>query len=330
MLDMNKIEEICAGVDEHLRRLEAFAGQLRDIKSSLDELRLGQERQYMHELKSLRREFGDITEQLAKRGLPRANEYERELQEVRQLIDSPEWPAAIDPELICITDEMAAVRAGSILDLLVAEHLKGKRFLDYGCGAGHTVAAALSREAAVAVGYDVAPAPGVTTNFEGVRSNAPYDAVLLHDVLDHAVVIDPIQILQQVKSLLAPRGRVYVRNHPWSSRHGGHLYTKKNKAFLHLVFDEIELTRIGGLACDHNVRVVSPLETYRHWFAEAGFRVLSEIPIRDAVEPFFLLPSAVNTRVARHFPNAAAMQAHLEVSMVEYVLEPTDPSNQMI
>ena len=335
MLDLNSILQISAGVDDHLRKLEGMVGLLREVKASLDELRLAQERHYLYELQQVKRELADVTDQLKKRGLPESSKYERELQETRRLLDAVDWPQAVEPACICDTPEKQGERAENILDLLVGEHMKGKRFLDYGCGEGHTIMKAKEREAALALGYDVDPSktqlqsPWFTHNFEEVKSQAPYDIILLHDVLDHVVMIDPIQVLQQVKSVLSPKGRVYVRNHPWSSRHGGHLYLQKNKAFLHLVFDEIELTRIAGVSAEHNIRVVTPMDTYRFWFKEAGLNVKSEIPIKNKVEDYFLLPSPINDRLKKHWKDPDTMVNHLEVSFVEYVLEPAVLNQQI-
>lgn len=334
MLDMKKIEEISKGVDEHLRKLESFTGLLKQIKVSLDELRLAQERYYLHELQQMKRDYKEISDQLRKYGLPQSNQYEKQLEEMRMLLDGSAWPLATPEEAICNSEEKAIKRADAIIDLLIGEHMKGKRFLDYGCGGGHVVVKSLERETKFSLGYDVNLSEckhtnNVTSDFNDVKGTGPFDIILLHDVLDHAVMIDPIEILKQVRSVLNHKGRVYVRNHPWSSRHGGHLYMQKNKAFLHLVFDPIELTRIGGFSPEHNVGVTSPLDTYRYWFKESGFKIINEIPIKDKVEDFFSQPSRVNDRLKKHFQEGEIIVNHLEISFVEYTLEADELYNQI-
>jgi SAM-dependent methyltransferase len=336
MLDLEKIDQILKTADEHLRKLESQAGLIREVVSALNEIRHAQEKNYLYELQRLRLDFAEVVDQLKKRGLSQSDKYEKELQEIRTILDTHEWPIAVDHSCICDDEGKAVLRADSILDLLVGEHMKDKRFLDYGCGKGHVVMRAKTRDTRLSFGYDVDlsqctfPREFFASHFEKVREQAPFDIVLLHDVLDHAVLMDPIQILMQVKSVLAPRGRVYVKNHPWSSRHGGHLYLQKNKAYLHLVLDSVELSRAGGLQCEPNVRVLKPLETYRHWFSQAGFHVASEIPILDQVEPFFTDPGIINNRLKAHFDNQATMINHLSVSFAEYILEPIGLNQQIL
>lgn len=335
MFDVKEILQLSVGLDEHLRKLEGFISILRDVKTSLDELLHSKENHYLYELEQLKKHVAGLTEQLEKRGLPHTNQYEKDLIDLRQILEQDKWPNAVDPTSICDDDEKANLRAEFIIDLLVAERFKDKAFLDYGCGQGHTIIVALERDARFAYGYDLSlkelkfPKDHFTSNFDDVRAKGPYDIILVHDVLDHIMMIDPIAALLQIKSVLSKNGRVYVRNHPWSARHGGHLYMQKNKAFLHLICDDTELVRINGLQCEHNIRVTTPLETYRYWFQEAGFKIIRETPIRDQVEEIFLTPSVINNRLRSKFSNPENMINNLEISFVEYVLEPLESNHQI-
>jgi 2-polyprenyl-3-methyl-5-hydroxy-6-metoxy-1,4-benzoquinol methylase len=326
MLSVKEIYELSSGVEYHLKQLEDFVPALREVKASLDEIRHSQEGKYQWEVTLLRREIEEIKTQLKRYGLPEASKYERELKELQEALSSDNWPPAVDPSAIVDTDDQATERAEVILDIVVGEQLADRKFLDFGCGKGHVAVAAHKRKAQ-AVGYDIdlqctLEGPIFTNDFETTHQNGPYEIILLHDVLDHIKVVDPITAMQQVRAMLTDNGKVYVRNHPWCARHGGHLYQKLNKAFAHLVFDEVELVRIGGYESEHNIKVTRPLETYRHWFQESGFEIASEIPIKKEVEPIFLQSSFLNYRIAEKWQDRPTeMSNDMEIEFVEYILE---------
>lgn len=336
MLDINKIDEICIGIDEHLRKLESFTDLLKEVKISLQMLKESQEKTFLYELAKVKLDVADISEQLKKRGLPMSNDYEKSLHQIRTLLDGKEWPEAVNADFICDSEDKAAIRAEHILDMLIGESLKGKKFLDFGCGQGQTLPAALAREAAFAFGYDIDASQykfspeWFSHNFEDVRKHAPYDIILLHDVLDHSILLNPAEILKQARSVLSSHGRIYVRNHPWCSRHGGHLYLQKNKAFLHLILDDVELTRCAGIQGEHNVKVLDPINTYRNWIEEAGLSVKTELTIKSEVEEFFLEPSVIRDKLNQLWHDSDCIANYMEIDFVEYVLEMNEAANQQI
>lgn len=134
----------------------------------------------------------------------------------------------------------------------------------------------------------------------------------------------------QAKSVLAPEGRIYIRNHPWSAKHGGHLYEQINKSYLHLVMDEVELARAGGFSCQHNIKVINPIETYNHWIKEAGLKITSEIPTKSDVPQFFKEGSLIREKLLKLWGDESAMLANMEIEFVEYVVELSDNSNQKV
>ena len=335
MLDIAKIRDLSAGADHHLSKLENdFVPLLREFTESMRAIKRSQEEMVIWEVRQLREELGELRRQLKRYGLPEVNQYESRLEKIRETLNNDAWPMAVEETAICETEDSMKVRADAIINCVVGEHLKDLKFLDYGCGFGHTTVAAQAAETKITLGYDVDLAkcklqgPIFTADFEEVKKNAPYDVVLIHDVLDHITLIDPIAALRQVRSVLPNKGRVYIRLHPWSARHGGHLYKQINKAFLHLVLDDVELTRIGGWTCEHNIKVIRPIPTYRHWFEQSGFEIKSEIPVKRKVEEVFLKPSHIHGRLVDLWGNAEELEQHMEIEFMEYILDA--PSNQQI
>jgi 2-polyprenyl-3-methyl-5-hydroxy-6-metoxy-1,4-benzoquinol methylase len=329
MLSLKEIHELSAGIEYHLKSLEDYTEQLKEVKLSLDHLKDSRTGEMMWEIKKLRVEIDELKGHLKRYGLQEASEYEISLKLLKEQLDSEIWPPAVEGDAICETDEQLFSRAEGILDLVVSENLQGRKFLDFGCGEGHVVSLAHQR-GAQAVGYDLDLSkckfeePLFNQDFEIIRQHGHYDVILLHDVLDHIQGVDPLMALQQVKSVLAPNGRVYIRNHPWSARHGGHLYNQVNKAFLHLIFDDVELTRICGCQAEHNIKVNRPFDTYRFWFQEVGLDIKSEIAVRREVEQFFIQPSQVQQRLAEKWEDPMEMIKDMEIEFIEYILEDTN------
>jgi len=218
---------------------------------------------------------------------------------ITNIFSDEEWPKAVDDSQIVKADTDKVLRAEGILYLFLNNAVKGIKFLDFGCGEGHTAAVAATQGASVSVGYDVAEASQwanyptaanllFTTAFSVAAEKGPYDAILLYDVLDHCHA--PVEALKQVVSVLAPEGKVYVRCHPWCARHGGHLYRTLNKAYAHLFLSDEAVTKLSNNAAGPQ-RVVHPLKTYGDWFAEAGLKVQSEDTVREKPEAFFFAPA---------------------------------------
>jgi len=336
MLTIEKINELTNGIEYHLRQLEGFMKDLREIKTSLDEIKNAKENEYLWELQKIKADVSLLRSELTKRGLPNIGKYETDFAQIKDMIEKEEWPIAVDPMVICTDDEKIKMRADSILNLVVGERLQNKKFLDYGCGTGHVISQA-AQGGSKSLGYDIDGSkfqfdPSLfTKDFEEVKRNAPFDIILLHDVLDHIQNINPIEALMQAKSVLAPEGRIYIRNHPWSSKHGGHLYEQINKAYLHLIMDEVELVRMGGFSCQHNIKVITPIETYNYWLSEAGLKITSEIPTKSDVPSFFKGPSAIQEKLVNVWGgDESAMLANMEIEFVEYVVESNENSNQKI
>lgn len=254
-----------------------------------------------------------------------------EFEELKKLLESDKWPAAVDPALICDTnsEEDKLNRAEGILELLIEEPLKDKKFLDFGCGEGHTAYKAIAQEVTLSVGYDIIKNDNwakyqadkliLTTNKEEVQQHAPFDVILIYDVIDHTTQEKASEILTLAKTLLADNGKIYMRTHPFSSRHATHLYHKTNKAFMHLVFTEDELQKLGLEKTEDHWKVVYPLAKYKALITNVNLKIRSNNVLRQQVEPFFKQQIVAN-KIIEKFNNKKFPDYQLEQQFLDYVL----------
>lgn len=213
--------------------------------------------------------------------------------------ESEEWPMAVQPHLIVRSDADDAEKQFRALQVvgIMAMDFNDTVTLDFGCGEGH-VAKEISTHATKVVGYDIkgntdwndkkSDNLSFTTSVDQVKAAAPYDRVILYDVLDHLKGDDPIAVLTNIRDMLKPGGIVFCRCHPWTARHGSHLYEQINKAYLHLALTPDELAKAGYVS-DYNLRLVKPMAAYNSWFAGAGFTVERKIT-SDPIPEFFSGP----------------------------------------
>ena len=209
-------------------------------------------------------------------------------------------------------------RAENVIDVFISESLENKKFLDFGCGEGHMAVYAASQKTTISVGYDINQTGTLawnstenpyflTTDLEKMKEKGPYDVILIYDVLDHCA--DPINVLIQAKSVLTNNGKIYLRTHPWISRHGGHLYQQGqlyrqlNKAFIHLILTEEELKTIGiEPETTPNQKVLSPIMTYENWIKKAGLAIVYKHTEPQDVEPI-INNKIIAKKIYQRFPN---------------------------
>jgi 2-polyprenyl-3-methyl-5-hydroxy-6-metoxy-1,4-benzoquinol methylase len=260
--------------------------------------------------------------------------------ELLKLLNSANWPPAVDPNLICDvkSEQDKEDRAEGILDLIIDIHLEGLKFLDFGCGEGHVVNKSRQQKSKLSVGYDIIPSDKwnswektnnviYTTDWNIVKSSGPYNVLLMYDVIDHMIMpkADLITQLKNIKELIAPNAKVYVRNHPWCSRHGTHLYHKLNKAFAHIVFTKKEIEHMGFT--QDEVRMIKhPIQEYEELFKAAGFRITNGPHIiKDKIDPFFNSTPVVSQRIKSHYTASFEIAKKeiippLEIQFVDYIL----------
>lgn len=267
---------------------------------------------------------------------------EGDFEVLKGLLQSDKWPAAVEPFLICSTDsdQDKEDRAEGILDLIIDTHLEGLSFLDFGCGEGHVVSHALSQNPKISIGYDVVAASRwksinderavYTTEWEDVQKHSPFDVVLLYDVIDHIASSSDeiITALKRIKSVMAANAKVYVRCHPWCSRHATHLYHQINKAYVHLIFSPEELEQMGYIGTfTHNI--IHPMMTYSELFRAGGLRAHRKEKItRSDVEKFFQITPVIANRIKKQWKQShekplrdgKQFPVQTEIQFIDYVL----------
>lgn len=261
-----------------------------------------------------------------------------DFQKLKDLLNSPQWPHAVEPDLICdvASEEDKMERAEGVLSIVLDQSLNGSKFLDFGCGEGHMALQAKKEGATVSVGYDIReqfwdkPSPteeGVTltTDFEKVKEQGPYDVILLYDVLDH--VDDQELVLEQIKQASSAGTEIFIRTHPWAGRHAPHLYKKINKAFVHLVFTEEELDEMGFELKEESKKpsnpALMPLHTYNELFKNK-FKIISHDIDRDPIEQFFKNNALVKSRIMNNFKgnNVGSFPNHqMGQSFIDYKIK---------
>jgi 2-polyprenyl-3-methyl-5-hydroxy-6-metoxy-1,4-benzoquinol methylase len=333
-MEIAEVEKYAVELTDQIRNLTSFKEKLDELVLSVRQIANKQNQDLVREVKLLRGEVDMLTNHLLLKGMPGINRYEIDLKKLSELINSSEWPEAVPSDMIPKTEEEKQIRADTVLDIVVTEFLEGVRFLDMGCGEGHMVVSAANRGAKMAVGFDIREQwrfeevnnQIFTTEPSEVEKMAPYNVILLYDLIDHIQSISPNHLIHKLKNLLAPSGRIYVRAHPWCSKHGGHLYNRLNKSYIHMILDDTELLRLFGINSEFALKLSNPLETYRKWFKEAGFIIKDEAITTKKVDEFFQnAPPIVMDRL-----NGCQIDmANLAIEYVDFVLE-INESNQPI
>jgi len=252
-------------------------------------------------------------------------------QHIEDLMSIDCWPPAIEDYLVAdVTKEDQINRANCVLDWMIDRPVEGLDFLDFGTGDGWIARQALTRGVNSSTGYDVEESPNwatidevkFTTNAEELGAGS-YDVIMLYDVLDHCQ--DPVGVMQQVKGLLKFGGVVFIRCHPWTSKHATHAYKQGlNKAYVHLFMTWDEMNVVLGEEKPMFTRVEkNPLEAYRWWFHE--FNIVKERIVKgEPISQFFLVESFKELIAQEQELNEDQIKdffKDMEMDFVDYILE---------
>jgi 2-polyprenyl-3-methyl-5-hydroxy-6-metoxy-1,4-benzoquinol methylase len=252
---------------------------------------------------------------------------------VQSLMEIDCWPEAVPNFLVGgeVSDTDQINRANAVLDMMLDRSVENLNFLDFGCGEGWIANEVMKRGVATSTGYDLWTKPNwvkfdkptFTNLFSDLKSEY-YDLIMLYDVIDHCD--NPLDVVDKIKSLLSPNGIVYVRCHPWISKHGSHVYKQGlNKSYVHLFLTYEELTENIDEPPLFVRRELNPLEAYRYWFND--FEISKERIIREELSEFFLVPSFKKLVIAeQELPEERHEEffKDMEIQFVDYVLEKND------
>jgi SAM-dependent methyltransferase len=237
------------------------------------------------------------------------------------------WPEAVPNFRMVTSDEQQIDRANSILDFVIGKSMEGARFLDFGCGEGWLARQAAMRGPVLTHGYDKvkdkrwADFSNVvfTDQFDEIKEYK-YDIIFMYDVLDHCT--EPVAVMDQVRSVLAPKGLVHVRCHPWTSKHASHLPKQGlNKAYIHLFLSWEELHDLGYDAM-FTRNETNPFEAYRWWFKDFKVEIERKFP-PDPLSDFFKVESFKQLIIEQQKLEPGRVEGFfqdMDIPFVDYVL----------
>tara|TARA_R110000868_G_scaffold20153_12_gene85654 strand:+ start:112 stop:975 length:864 start_codon:yes stop_codon:yes gene_type:complete len=254
---------------------------------------------------------------------------------IDSLILSDLWPNEVAPSLVVRNEQQIAVRAKSIAHSYGLHKMHGKKFLDFGCGNGAVVIEAC-KMGLFAFGYDHIKqwpddvvlsqdlAHGVGNfNFsidkDYILSNGPYDIISLYDVIDHIMTHDEaVEAMSFVRKCATPDAVINVRCHPWTSRHGGHLYETINRAYAHILLSEEEYQKHTSVKVR---KITTPMNEYRSVFEKTGFTIDSIIKSTISIEPIFQTPQFVEKFRQKLDGDSDWQKVVLPITFADFVLK---------
>lgn len=252
---------------------------------------------------------------------------------LKKALESDKWPEAVNKNLICDpnSERDKTERGRGVIELMVETSLNGLNFLDIGCGEGQIIAIATEYEPNYCVGYDCEKNnkwdelkkenSEYTDDWDTVISKGPYDAILLFDVLDHVKKENQVSLLKKAKEVLSDNGKIFIRFHPYVSKHGTHLYHHLNKAYAHLVFTKEEIKNLvpDTKYAEESDPIMMPLLTYEKFIKDAGLEIESRREITSKVDPFFKIPK-IAERIMQNNNFDSFPEFQMSLDFVDFVL----------
>jgi 2-polyprenyl-3-methyl-5-hydroxy-6-metoxy-1,4-benzoquinol methylase len=237
-------------------------------------------------------------------------------------VDDPKWPIAVLPAHFCDSQSDQVARARGIIENVFEKKIKGLDFLDFGCGSGLVSQQAINYDTKSSVGYDIVGSDSwstfshlVTDQWNQV-SNKKFDVILICDVVDHSE--QPMgEILQMASSVLRQNGHIYLRCHPWSSKHGTHVYKQLNRSFVHIMLNERE-SNILGLRHLPTWKLINPRETYVEIIQKSNLNIEYEHIVEEGVDDCFLREPFLS-KFKIHW-GERSIRENIRIHYIDYIL----------
>jgi len=245
-----------------------------------------------------------------------------------------EWPKA--KEIISPAKEAQDFLNRSMMQI------ENCNVLDFGSGLGY-LSSLIGQKAKKTISYDITQEktrlePGdtfkIVNTIEDIQQEGPYDIIFLKDVLDHLepatseetqLYIEQLHIkyLKLLKSCLASSGKIYLRIHPWTSRHGGHLFHTQNMAYIHLILSDeeyLEKSVNSGVKVTH--QIFNAENYYKKCINKSGLNIFKTTLIKEDLEDFII--ARLLDQIKKHYPlltiTDAELRSLLAVSYIDFLL----------
>jgi hypothetical protein len=179
----------------------------------------------------------------------------------------------------------------------------------------------VAKEAALAIGFDPlmnwVDNTNLYTDWHEIEKLRPFDTILIYDVLDHVPEIVAIDCLIKARSILKPGGKIHIRFHPYTARHGTHLYTALNKAYAQFILPPDELQALG---MDMNLMLpmTDPLSYYQKLVDDTGLKIVEKNVIKYDLPTIFRSGEAHNILTQRL--GAIDASTIINIDFVDYIL----------
>ncbi len=245
-------------------------------------------------------------------------------------LNQPQWSPCLDQfDIMAMSIHGAKIIRGFEIASMLPDVPKAHRILDYGCGEGY-VTYALKKYGFNIIGYDVKDYETWEKYFDRImfsndiddqRLSRPYDLIILYDVIDHMDITRLVETFSRIRKMLDPNGHIFLRCHPFSSRHGRHLMY--NKSHVHLVLNNGELTNnnidIGG-----DIKVTKPHTFYDDLFKLLSFKTDSKLIHNTPVDEYVTKNLIEKIKINHYnlYDDMSDIKANLSVDFIDYLIRP--------